>query len=285
MYNFSLFFTSISLSTPRYLHSQGIVHRDIKPENILIVDPSTVKLTDFGLSKLTGNGAVLRTVCGTLLYLAPEVLIRSPLGANEARRLNFTLFEDKKKAHILAQQKESNGESTLAQAQALAQAADAYNEAVDAWSLGVILFVLLSATMPFREECLVTDVFSANIDYSSPAWKTRSAACRDLIGRLLTVDPAKRCSLEEALQHPWMLQASPPDYKLSLNAPVKSTILAAEAHISAEESARGKAIHGVAPTAAPRNPHRRPQAQPQGQGQGQVGGASRPAKPVAASVV
>lgn len=59
----------------QYLHRRNITHRDIKPDNILIssVDPLKVKLSDFGLSKITQDETFLKTFCGTLLYCAPEV--------------------------------------------------------------------------------------------------------------------------------------------------------------------------------------------------------------------
>lgn len=59
----------------KYIHDKGIVHRDLKPENLLCVsedDDKSVKLADFGFSAYVRNG--LREGCGTLTYVAPEVL-------------------------------------------------------------------------------------------------------------------------------------------------------------------------------------------------------------------
>jgi serine/threonine protein kinase len=79
----TFYITSQLLDTVKYLHDVGIVHRDIKPENILLTDDSeipTIKLADFGLSKLVGPTDVLRSACGTLAYVAPEVLMQRPYG-------------------------------------------------------------------------------------------------------------------------------------------------------------------------------------------------------------
>ncbi|KAG5334487.1 CHK2 kinase, partial [Acromyrmex charruanus] len=60
-----------------YLHRQGITHRDLKPENILLKDNSEnplVKVSDFGMSKFVDTQTMMRTFCGTPMYVAPEIL-------------------------------------------------------------------------------------------------------------------------------------------------------------------------------------------------------------------
>lgn len=63
-----------------YLHSRGIAHRDLKPENLLCMNkefPLRVKVSDFGLSNFLDSdkeSRMMRTVCGSLNYIAPEML-------------------------------------------------------------------------------------------------------------------------------------------------------------------------------------------------------------------
>ena len=67
-----------------YLHDFGIVHRDLKPENIMIKtklpydSSSSIKIMDFGLSKILGTSETATDGYGTLTYVAPEVLKREP---------------------------------------------------------------------------------------------------------------------------------------------------------------------------------------------------------------
>jgi len=69
------------VSAIKYLHDNEIVHRDLKPTNLLLKakDSDTeVKIADFGLSKILGEGTLMQTACGTPIYVAPEVLIGEP---------------------------------------------------------------------------------------------------------------------------------------------------------------------------------------------------------------
>ena len=68
-------------SSVKYLHNYGIVHRDLKPDNIMVTPKNNygiIKIMDFGLSKIASSQEKLMDGCGTLSYVAPEVLIRSP---------------------------------------------------------------------------------------------------------------------------------------------------------------------------------------------------------------
>ncbi|XP_022101980.1 putative serine/threonine-protein kinase F31E3.2 isoform X2 [Acanthaster planci] len=61
-----------------FLHNAGIVFRDLKMENILLDHDGHIRLTDFGLAKWLKRGTRTNTICGTLQYMAPEILREDP---------------------------------------------------------------------------------------------------------------------------------------------------------------------------------------------------------------
>lgn len=149
----------------KYLHDYGVLHRDLKPENIMIADKSeefTVKIMDFGLSKIIGPQEKVADSFGTLAFVAPEVLVRQP-----------------------------------------------YNKQIDIWSLGVILYYMLSGMLPFddendNEEVIAKMTVFTEVQFPHKPWSKRSNEVINLIKRCLIKNPEKRIKIEDFLNHKWI---------------------------------------------------------------------------------
>lgn len=158
------------------LHKMNIVHRDLKPENVLLDKNMNVKISDFGFAVKLHENQLLSDLCGTPGYLAPETL-------------HCSMYEN------------SQG----------------YGKQVDMWACGVILYTLLSGSAPFwhrRQVIMLRTIMEGKYTFSSPEWDDISEAAKDLIQRLLTVDPAKRFNAEEALQSSFFHREKPTSDKL-----------------------------------------------------------------------
>eukprot|EP00475_Leptophrys_vorax_P030938 TRINITY_DN4668_c0_g2_i1.p1 TRINITY_DN4668_c0_g2~~TRINITY_DN4668_c0_g2_i1.p1 ORF type:complete len:487 (-),score=78.41 TRINITY_DN4668_c0_g2_i1:262-1722(-) len=82
-----------------------------------------------------------------------------------------------------------------------------YGKESDVWSSGVILYILLSGAPPFygsTEKQIFNAVLKGNPDLTSEPWPHVSDSAKDLIKRMLTLDPTKRISAADALRHPWV---------------------------------------------------------------------------------
>jgi calcium/calmodulin-dependent protein kinase I len=149
-------------------HQRHICHRDLKPENVLLsskTDDTTIKLADLGFAKiLPAANSLMMTPCGTPGYVAPEVI------ASPAR---------------------------------------GYSAACDVWSMGVILFILLVGKPPFHSDRddqneLFDQIRTGRFSMSPQDWSSVSEPAKDLVRRILVVDPARRITAHAILNHPWM---------------------------------------------------------------------------------
>ncbi|XP_053093891.1 MAP kinase-interacting serine/threonine-protein kinase 1 isoform X3 [Pangasianodon hypophthalmus] len=179
-----------------FLHTKGIAHRDLKPENILCeyVDKvSPVKICDFDL----GSGVKLNSACTPIT--TPE--LTTPCGSAEYMAPEVVeVFTDE---------------------------ASFYDKRCDLWSLGVILYILLSGSPPFTGHCgtncgweqgetcracqnsLFERIQEGKYEFGDRDWSHISDGAKDLISRLLVRDATLRLSAAQVLQHPWVQGNAP----------------------------------------------------------------------------
>lgn len=87
----------------------------------------------------------------------------------------------------------------------------AYGKEVDIWSIGVILYILLCGFPPFYDDNnkkLFSLIINATYTFPDPYWTEVSDVAKDLVNKLLVVDPKKRLTAAEILTHPWMTSDS-----------------------------------------------------------------------------
>ncbi|XP_026524510.1 calcium/calmodulin-dependent protein kinase type II subunit delta isoform X1 [Notechis scutatus] len=156
------------LESVNHCHLNGIVHRDLKPENLLLASKS--------------KGAAVKLAD---FGLAIEVQSEQQAWFGFAGTPGYLSPEVLRK--------------------------DPYGKPVDMWACGVILYILLVGYPPFWDEDqhrLYQQIKAGAYDFPSPEWDTVTPEAKDLINKMLTINPAKRINASEALKHPWICQRS-----------------------------------------------------------------------------
>lgn len=163
-----------------YLHKHGIIYRDIKMENILLDQRGHIQLIDFGLSKWLRLGERTGTICGTIQYMAPEILSVEP-----------------------------------------------YDHAVDWWSLGILIYALLSGEYPLnaaKDHIQMNEKVSKHVfELDRSRGNYTDEAC-DLIRKLLRKNAQRRLkSLNEIKKEPFFLKEVDLFVNKTLDAEYKSS--------------------------------------------------------------
>lgn len=153
----------------QYLHGRGVVHRDLKPENLLYVSAA-----DDAAIKISDFGLA-----------------------------NMSDPKRKSRMHTAC------GTPGYVAPEVLQN--QPYGPEVDMWSLGVIIFILLCGFPPFYDEdtdVLYSLIKAGKYSFDPEYWSEVSSEAKDLISKLLVVDPQKRFSPTQVLNHPWITNSS-----------------------------------------------------------------------------
>uniref|UniRef100_A0A3Q3K4W7 calcium/calmodulin-dependent protein kinase n=1 Tax=Monopterus albus TaxID=43700 RepID=A0A3Q3K4W7_MONAL len=154
------------LESVSHIHQHDIVHRDLKPENLLLAS----KMKEAAV-KLADFG------------LAIEVQ------GDQQAWFGFAGTPGYLSPEVLRK--------------------DPYGKPVDIWACGVILYILLVGYPPFWDEDqhkLYQQIKAGAYDFPSPEWDTVTPEAKNLINQMLTINPAKRITADQALKHPWVYQ-------------------------------------------------------------------------------
>lgn len=148
-----------------YLHGMGIVHRDLKPENLLYYSPAED-------SKIMISDFGLSKMADDSDVTALSTACGTPgYVAPEVLRRK------------------------------------PYGKAVDCWSIGVIAYILLCGYPPFYHENdpeLFQQIMRGDYEFDSPYWDAISESAKDFIRHLMELDPKKRFTCRQAIDHPWI---------------------------------------------------------------------------------
>lgn len=169
------FYGAEILDTVDYMHARGVIHRDLKPENVLLDDQMHVKITDFGTAKILDVPERLPKDANG------DIGAGNPLDGSEDHKANsFVGTAEYVSPELLTDKKACKSS--------------------DLWAFGCIIYQLLAGRPPFKagNEYLTFQKIVA-LEYQFPTGFPEVA--KDLVERLLVLDPASRLSIEHIKNH------------------------------------------------------------------------------------
>ncbi|KAG0265702.1 hypothetical protein BGZ95_003239 [Linnemannia exigua] len=184
-----------------YLHSYDVVHRDIKSENVMITPARVVKLIDFGLARRSTSTAILRTFCGTDAYMAPETAVNDNEDNGYGKAVGVMLFRMLAGSYPFDSRKSENGKAGSNHKDAPKETKSDSKEnstektnlvGVERQGAGAMHDVSRLPRHLRDWRPLVDDV------------RLRSNEVKDLLNKMLMVDPSKRIPISEVLRHDWV---------------------------------------------------------------------------------
>lgn len=183
----------------KYLHEEkGVVHRDIKPENLLFEPIPFVPTRN---PKPRGPDDEDKADEGEFI---PGV------GSGGIGRIKVADFGLSK---VVWESQTMTPCGTVGYTAPEIVKDERYSKSVDMWALGCVLYTLLCGFPPFYDESisvLTEKVAKGQYTFLSPWWDDISKSAQDLVSHLLTVDPEKRYTINQFLEHPWIKQNNQP---------------------------------------------------------------------------
>jgi len=170
------------------------------------------KLVEKGQYNEAEASSIVRKICSAIAYLhsvgiahrdlKPENLLLHSGNDTEVKLSDFGLSKLFGEEQVM---KTACGTPYYVAPEVLGAAG--YDKEVDLWSIGVITYLLLCGYPPFYGESLpevFEQILKGHFEFNAPYWDNISAEAKDFIKKLLMVDPDKRLTAENALQHPWI---------------------------------------------------------------------------------
>uniref|UniRef100_A0A803Y9N0 Stress-activated protein kinase JNK n=1 Tax=Meleagris gallopavo TaxID=9103 RepID=A0A803Y9N0_MELGA len=182
----------------KHLHSAGIIHRDLKPSNIVVKSDCTLKILDFGLARTAGTSFMMTPYVVTRYYRAPEVILGMGYKENVDMWSVGCIMGEMVKGAVLFP-----GTDHI----------DQWNKVIE--QLGTPCPEFMKKLQPTVRNYVENRPKYAGLTFpklfpdslfpaDSEHNKLKASQARDLLSKMLVIDPAKRISVDEALQHPYI---------------------------------------------------------------------------------